>query len=645
MWAFGRCAKRPRVEIRREARLLRTNKQTTVALLILIMMKKTDTATNKSSAWWMSTSSSYEDGTAAPNNNNNDAKPSTNVCGDLNLDGSGGGLLDLVIDDFFCPRQLIGIGTSYSQSDNDQFKSLLPSYSSTTMTRSYDAVARDANDNNNSSLGNNTVTNVIRASLLLSKANFFNSFFKANNNKNDDSDDKLSDISSTSSCEDDDRDDGDEHGSSYSESNNDNDDDDDDIIAQPPRTLGLIFFDFIRCLAVSANIRCINTQLMPLFIMTATSSRSSNIKPHHNMDMDILSISLRICITLFAIVLILVEFPNLFPCLQHSQNDNNNSKQHDGRKKERRRQQQQQQQSCNNINNSTHYLSENRGSSSSSSINSSSSTTSLLHRATVAETSISNKQQRYDAEMNRLLPPPAAAAAATIGEGDGDTKFIDVVVHDGEEIIGRHCRKVPVPPPPPPRKKVVNESSLLLSSSYSTTRTTSTLSSKMKTKKKVVVNIIPPLYILNWIPRGILYIFLGLMTLQQSIIVLAQDQSRHASISSRFFDGLFVLISGYLMLGVGCMYVLFGSCCLQPIMERVRYDDNVRWTKYYELVDEMEDELQYVDDDDEEEREKVTCYCPSCYKRWWRGCERCKKQWNRTGLCFEFRCRPIKCKW
>jgi hypothetical protein len=606
-----------------------------------MMMKKTDTATNKS--WWMSTSSSYDGGTAAPNNDD-DAKvwwssapppPSGNVCSDLNLDGSGGGLLDLVIDDFFCPRQFIGIGTSSSssQSDDDQFKSLLPSYSSTTMTRSYDAVARDANDNN-TSLGNNTVTNVIRASLLLSKANNFKSFFKGNNNTNDDSDDKLSDISSTSSCEDDDHDDGDEHGSLYSESNNDNDDDDDDIIAQPPRTLGLIFFDFIRCLAVSANIRCINTQLMPLFIMTTTSSsRSSNIKPHHNMDIDILSISLRICITLFAIVLILVEFPNLFPCLQHSRNNNNNNKQHEGRKKERRRQQQQQQ-----------HLSDNRGSSSSSSINSSSSTTSLLHRATVAETSISNKQQRYDAEMNRLLPPPAAAAAATIGEGDGDTKFIDVVVHDGEEIIGRHCRKALVPPPPPPQKKVVNESSLLLSSSYSTTRTTSTISSKMKTKKEVVVNI-PPLYILNWIPRGILYIFLGLITLQQSIIVLAQDQSRHASISSRFFDGLFVLISGYLMLGVGCMYVLFGSCCLQPIMERVRYDDNVRWTKYYELVDEMEDELQYVDDDDEEEREKVTCYCPSCYKRWWRGCERCKKQWNRTGLCFEFRCRPIKCKW
>ena len=35
--------------------------------------------------------------------------------------------------------------------------------------------------------------------------------------------------------------------------NEDEDDDDgnDDIIAQPPRTLGLIFFDFISCLAES----------------------------------------------------------------------------------------------------------------------------------------------------------------------------------------------------------------------------------------------------------------------------------------------------------------------------------------------------------------------------------------------------------
>ena len=72
---------------------------------------------------------------------------------------------------------------------------------------------------------------------------------------------------------------------SYSSSNNsdnsnnddsyyDSDDDDDDgsseyeedEIEQPHRTLGLIFFDFIRFVAISANVRCINTQMMPVFL-------------------------------------------------------------------------------------------------------------------------------------------------------------------------------------------------------------------------------------------------------------------------------------------------------------------------------------------------------------------------------------------
>ena len=39
-----------------------------------------------------------------------------------------------------------------------------------------------------------------------------------------------------------------------------------DEIEQPHRTLGLIFFDFIRFVAISANLRCVNTQLMPVFM-------------------------------------------------------------------------------------------------------------------------------------------------------------------------------------------------------------------------------------------------------------------------------------------------------------------------------------------------------------------------------------------
>ena len=277
------------------------------------MKKKTD----KSSAWWIpSTSSSSSSFDGAPNNdskvwwNFSPAPPpppptTTNFCtSDMNLDdlSGGDGLLDLVIDDFCPPQQLMnGVGntrsssssSSQSNNNNEQFMLHLPStsYSSTTMTRSYDAIAQDHVNGTTT-----TVTGAIRASLCKA-ANFKSSFLKgtkSNTNSNDDSD-KLSDISSTSSCDDGDDED-DDRGSAYSEStNDDNDNNDDDIIAQPPRTLGLIFFDFIRCIAVSANIRCINTQLMPLFVMltttttTTTSSSSSihiNKQQHHSNNMD-----------------------------------------------------------------------------------------------------------------------------------------------------------------------------------------------------------------------------------------------------------------------------------------------------------------------------------------------------------------------
>ena len=37
-------------------------------------------------------------------------------------------------------------------------------------------------------------------------------------------------------------------------------------LEQPHRTLGLIFFDFLRFVAISANLRMINTQMVPVFL-------------------------------------------------------------------------------------------------------------------------------------------------------------------------------------------------------------------------------------------------------------------------------------------------------------------------------------------------------------------------------------------
>ena len=74
---------------------------------------------------------------------------------------------------------------------------------------------------------------------------------------------EASDISGTSTSGDDDDDSSD---SGSGDSSGSGSDDDEREIEQPHRTLGLIFFDFVRCVAVSANMRCVSTQLMPLFL-------------------------------------------------------------------------------------------------------------------------------------------------------------------------------------------------------------------------------------------------------------------------------------------------------------------------------------------------------------------------------------------
>ena len=69
----------------------------------------------------------------------------------------------------------------------------------------------------------------------------------------------------------------------------DSDDEYYDEIEQPHRTLGLILFDFIRFIAISANVRCINTQLVPIFL----SCWGDGAKCKHKSQMDLLDVVLR----------------------------------------------------------------------------------------------------------------------------------------------------------------------------------------------------------------------------------------------------------------------------------------------------------------------------------------------------------------
>lgn len=108
----------------------------------------------------------------------------------------------------------------------------------------------------------------------------------------------------------------------------------------------------------------------------------------------------------------------------------------------------------------------------------------------------------------------------------------------------------------------------------------------------------PPLYYANWIPRGIFYLFLSLVMFEQQLVVEFIDDKRHASKSSRFFDGIFMVISAAIMLLVGVMYILLGIFCVQKVMERVRREEKERWDEYWEKLKKLEEE-----EDLEEERE------------------------------------------
>mmetsp|Transcript_4361 Transcript_4361/g.8852 ORF Transcript_4361/g.8852 Transcript_4361/m.8852 type:complete len:408 (-) Transcript_4361:85-1308(-) len=214
-----------------------------------------------------------------------------------------------------------------------------------------------------------------------------------------------------------------------SNSNEEFDDDPDEEIEPPHKTLGLIFFDFLRFIAVMANFRLIGTQIVPVFLVR---------------KMGVLHVALRIYMTVFAILNITLEFPDYFP----------------------------------------------------------------FHR--------------YSPSSPQLLPTSTPTIPPTIESS--------------------------------PRP--------------------------------------PPLHLTNWIPRGIFYIFLSIICFEQSIVVRALDADRHASTSSRFFDGIFIVLSAWVMLIVGGTYVVFGIFCLQRVMERVRREEKERWDEYREEVERKERKLR-----------------------------------------------------
>jgi hypothetical protein len=117
--------------------------------------------------------------------------------------------------------------------------------------------------------------------------------------------------------------------------------------------------------------------------------------------------------------------------------------------------------------------------------------------------------------------------------------------------------------------------------------------------------------------------FLAVICFEQSIVIRAIDTDKHASTFSRFSDTINIVITAWIMLAIGAMYVLLGAFCLQSVMERVRKEERENWEEYYELLKEIE-----AEEDEAEEREWLRENDDTlCFRlqRWW-------KQWNRRRL-------------
>ena len=244
-------------------------------------------------------------------------------------------------------------------------------------------------------------------------------------------------------------------------------DEDDDDIEPPHRTCGLIFFDFLRFVAVSADMRLINTEIFPVFLDWK--------------KMDILHISLRVLMTVLTLLLLLVEFPSFFPFL-------------------------------------------------------------------------------------RLDYVP------------GET---------------------------------------------------------------------PPFSISNWIPRGVFYIFLALVSFEQSIVVRAMDEEKHADTFSRFFNSFFIFVSAWCMLVVGLLYVILGAFCVQKIMIKVRREERKKWKEYYERLHILD---QQIDDEEEsawmlenpDSEGSTFVFCQGC-QRWSRRCQRRLARGRGLGTALGCRMVDLKC--
>jgi hypothetical protein len=89
----------------------------------------------------------------------------------------------------------------------------------------------------------------------------------------------------------------------------------------------------------------------------------------------------------------------------------------------------------------------------------------------------------------------------------------------------------------------------------------------------------------NYISRGVLYSFIGLICMEESDSqrikdILGHDQDQF----SVGWEAIFMQISSWFMIGIGLLYVLLGIFCMKRVRDRMKENENQAWSKYRQAV-------------------------------------------------------------
>lgn len=81
----------------------------------------------------------------------------------------------------------------------------------------------------------------------------------------------------------------------------------------------------------------------------------------------------------------------------------------------------------------------------------------------------------------------------------------------------------------------------------------------------------------NWMYRGFLYSFVGIIGIEESYAALAEEYPQMPSLQEGMVS-LFLRISSYAMFAVGLIYIAMGLLCLRGVWERLKisYDEQVK---------------------------------------------------------------------